>query len=90
MMKRTILLLLLAACLLSIGTVTAQIDRNGPEPGYRIERIVSGDGYHLDSLNWQFSGVSSSSKYLLLSQPNQQTFASGCCCAYLPCTLRGP
>ena len=90
MLKRTILLLLLAVCLLSIGTAMAQIDRTGAEPAYRVERIAAGDRYVFSSSNWQISGIASSSRYQVLSQPEQQAFASGCCCIYLPCARRAP
>jgi len=89
-MMRTILLLLLTVCLLSIGTAIAQNNVDGSEPTYRVERIASSVGYHLSGINWQFSGVSSSSRYQLLSQLDQQTYASGCCCVYLPCVRRFP
>jgi len=90
MMKRTVLLFLLTVCLLLIGTAMARTDGVSPKPTYWVERLASSGGYQHSSLNWQISGTASSSKYQLISQPDQQTFASGCCCVYLPCVRRVP
>jgi hypothetical protein len=88
MIKRAILLLLAAVFILSIGVAMAKINTPVPAPGYQIERIGAGNKYQLEGLSWQVSGFASSSEYRLASQPAQPADGHGCCCAFLPCTLR--
>ena len=84
MINRNLLLILLAVSLLSVGLAMAQGDLPAPEPAYRLERILPGSEGSHSGLTWQFCGVSSSSRYRLVSRPDARSAVSGCCCSYLP------
>jgi hypothetical protein len=90
MKKRTILFLILIACLLSSGSATAQVDRQGPEPAYQVERILPGSEYSLSGAYWGFVGEARSGSYQLASQPSGPSDALACCCLYFPCIKRSP
>jgi hypothetical protein len=57
---------------------------------YAVEQsTVSGGGYRLASLPWQVSGTASGGGYRLQSPTAPMLRGSGCCCTYLPLSLRG-
>ena len=53
------------------------------EPG-----IASGGAYQLASVAWDVSGMSSGGDYRLQGSVAPRLRGSGCCCTYLPLTLR--
>lgn len=84
MKTRTIILIAVAAFLLLAGIALAQ-----PAKRYAIERgTISGGEYQLTSLSWQVSGTASGGHYRLLCPDVPGQRGSGCCCTYLPLTLR--
>jgi hypothetical protein len=84
MKTRTILLLvLLAFVLLSTGAGALS------SPRYQVEAgTLAGGGYQLTSFGPQADNVSAGGAYRLLGPSAPELTGSGCCCTYLPCTLR--
>jgi hypothetical protein len=91
-MKTRKVLLFAAALLLLSGGVLAPPGRSQTvEPG-----VAPGGTYRLTSLAlpsapdivWQVSGTCSGGHYRLSVQPAEAASGSGCCCTYLPCTMR--
>ena len=61
-----------------------------PSPVYTVEQVpIAGEGYHLDVSSWQVSGVSTGGGYHLEEAAAPELRGSGCCCTFLPLTLRG-
>lgn len=93
----------LACALLLAGVALAQNGHSDstliadavPRPAFYTvgQGTASGGGYNLTGLAWQVEGVASGGGYRLLDPlslnasppPSVQV---GCCCTYLPCTLR--
>jgi hypothetical protein len=53
-----------------------------------VEGIASGGHYRLVSTSWQASGAASGGGYRLLGPASPASSENGCCCLWLPCTLR--
>jgi hypothetical protein len=91
-MKRVAILivtLLGTVALQPTALVGAETGRLDPAPCYFVELGSSSGGeYHLTSLAWQVSGTSSGGDYRLLGPAAPALRGSGCCCTYLPMTLR--
>ena len=67
----------------------AQSGEPGPAAGYIVDQgTVFGEHYCLTSLAWHVDGLASGGKYRLLSPAAPALRGSGCCCTYLPLTLR--
>jgi hypothetical protein len=61
-----------------------------PSPVYTVEQVpIAGEGYHLNVASWQVSGASSGGSYHLEGPAAPELRGSGCCCTFLPLTLRG-
>ncbi len=94
-MKRQTLILVSVVALLLLGaTALAQSDEGDPSTLYIVEQgAASGGGYILTSLDGGSENVASGGRYRLLGPeavnasppPSAEV---GCCCTYLPCTLR--
>lgn len=57
---------------------------------YAVEQsTVSGGGYRLASLSWHVSRTASGGGYRLQGSTAPLLQGSGCCCTYLPLSLRG-
>ena len=54
------------------------------------QEASSGGRYRLTSLTWQVTGMASGGGYRLLVPEAPSLRGSGCCCTYLPMTLRNP
>lgn len=71
--------------LLLVGT-TIQVGARGR---YAVkEGVASADGYRLTTLTWQVSGAVGGGGYRLLPAASPELRGSGCCCLYMPCTIR--
>ncbi len=83
-MKRIMMFVVVVVALLLTGVALAQPDRP-----HRVESgTSSGAGYHLTSTTWQVSGTSSGGDYQLLQPAAPTLRGSGCCCTFLPLTVR--
>jgi hypothetical protein len=91
-MKARIKILLVGVALLLGGSVAlAQSSEPGPSRVYTIPQgVIVGEGYHLTSLTWQVSGVTSGTGYHLASPSSPTGTGTQCCCSYLPCMMRSP
>jgi hypothetical protein len=79
----TLLLISLASVLLSTGAGALSA------PRYQVETAtISGGCYRLTSSGPQAENVSAGGSYRLLGPSAPTGQGSGCCCTYLPCTLR--
>jgi len=78
----TLLLILLAFLLLSIGTGALAASRYQVETG-----TSSGGGYQLTTVGSQTDVLASGGAYRLLEPASPGPAGSGCCCSYLPCIL---
>lgn len=93
-MKGRIGLLIAVAALLLLGaTAVAQLDDDDASAVFIVEEgIAVGGDYRLSSLSRQVGGASGGDYRLLAtSSANASPPPSaevGCCCTYLPCTLR--
>jgi 4-amino-4-deoxy-L-arabinose transferase-like glycosyltransferase len=87
-MKQRIILAVIIFLTLLATVVIAQPD--GPRAQqYRVEnRGASGGGYQLTGLVWQVTGTARGGNYQLLCPAASTQRGSGCCCTYLPITLR--
>ena len=57
---------------------------------YTVELVpIAGEGYHLSVSSWQVNGASSGGGYHLEGPAAPELGGSGCCCTFLPLTLRG-
>lgn len=75
MKQRTLIILILLAVLLASSAPQAS-------------PASAGGGYRLTALTWQVIGTSGAVGYHLQSLYGPALTGSGCCCAYLPCTVR--
>ncbi len=67
----------------------AQVGATGPAPGYYVVQDTTlGEGYHLTNLAWRVSGTASGEGYVLLGPATATLRGSGCCCTYLPISVR--
>ena len=90
-----IVVLALVCSLLLAGAASAQ-SRSTSDPAtlYNVEPgDASGGGYTLSSVGWRVSGTLTGGGYQLPDPlvPNASPPPSaevGCCCTYIPCTLR--
>ena len=79
----TLLLVLLAFVLLSMGVAAMSA------PHYQVEAgTIAGGDYRLTVSGPQADNVSAGGAYRLLGPSAPTLRGSGCCCTYLPCTLR--
>jgi hypothetical protein len=79
----TLLLVLLALVLLSAGAGALS------PPRYQVEAAtIAGGSYQLTSFATQADNVAAGGAYRLLGPSAPAGQGSGCCCTYLPCTLR--
>ncbi len=91
---RVVLLIVLAALLVTGGAVLAQPNTGDVSSAASVPHFavspgqVSGGHYQLTGLAWQVGGVARGKGFSLSVQSPTQN-GSGCCCQYLPCTLRG-
>jgi hypothetical protein len=85
MMHTRMILAIVVILLLLLGTgVLAQ-----PDGQYRFETATaSGGGYQVASFSWQVTGSASGGDYHLFGPAAPNLRGSGCCCTYLPFTLR--
>ena len=87
----SILLLLIAVSFLIAGTALAQTHSPQSSSIYLLQSgSPSGGRYHLTSSVWQASGMSTGGHYQLVNPIGPMLTGNGCCCTYLPCTLRNP
>ena len=75
MKQRTLIILILLAVLLASSAPLART-------------ASAGGGYHLTALTWQVTGSSGAGGYHLQSPYGPTLTGNGCCCTYLPCTVR--
>jgi len=89
-MKTRITILAATVALLLLATVAlAQSGGHNPPTWYTVEQgAASGGRYYLTSLAWRASGIASGAGYRLLGPTSPTLTGNGCCCTYLPCTLR--
>lgn len=67
----------------------AQAGEAGPAPGYYVaQEPMLGEGYHLTNLVWRVSGTASGESYILVAPAAATLRGSGCCCTYLPISVR--
>jgi hypothetical protein len=67
----------------------AQAGATGPAPGYYVVQDTTlGQGYHLTHLAWRVSGTASGEAYVLYGPATATLRGSGCCCTYLPISVR--
>ena len=85
-----VLLLGSVVALLLLSTAAlGQQSRPGSIPLYSFEpENASGGAYQLVSVAWEVSGLSSGGDYRLQGPAAPGLRGSGCCCTYLPLTLR--
>jgi hypothetical protein len=89
MMKQRMILTIVLILVLLGGVVVAQPNQPDSLPLYTVETgTASGGNYQLTSLTWQVSGTASGEGYRLLCPETPTLRGSGCCCTYLPLTLR--
>ena len=82
-------LLLGGVALHAIAPVAARSGRLDLSLWYTVEQgTASGQGYRLESLNWQVSGTASGAGYRLLGPDSPSVRGNGCCCTYLPLALQ--
>jgi hypothetical protein len=83
-MKTRVILVVVVVTLLLTSVALAHPDRQ-----YAVDSgTSSGPGYRLSVTNWQVSGAASGGNYLLLQPTAPALRGSGCCCTFLPLTLR--
>jgi hypothetical protein len=81
--------LLGAVALQPTALAGAETGRPDPIPSYEVESgSSSGGDYHLTSLAWQVCGTARGGGYHLVGPEAPALRGSGCCCTYLPMTLR--
>ena len=87
---KTRVILTVIATLLLLGTVAlAHSGEQAPPSWYVVaQEVTSGGHYHLVGLTWQVSGISSGGNYRLLGPESPTLRGRGCCCSFLPCTLK--
>jgi hypothetical protein len=84
-MKTRISLLLLLLVLMLVSTSAGALSA----PRYQVEAgTISGGGYRLVGSGMQADNVAAGGAYRLLGPSVPELRGSGCCCTYLPCTLR--
>jgi hypothetical protein len=67
----------------------AQARATGPAPSYSVgQGSMVGKGYQLSNLAWRVSGTASGAGYILLGPATATLRGSGCCCTYLPISVR--
>ena len=87
-MKQRMMLTVITFLVLLGAVVTAQPNRPHSQQ-YMVEnRGAVGAGYQLTGLVWQVTGTASGGNYQLLCPAASTQRGSGCCCTYLPITLR--
>jgi hypothetical protein len=84
-MKRSITLMLLLLALLLLSAGAGALSNVGCQV---VAATISGGGYQLTSFEAQPSNVATGGAYRLLGPAVPELRGSGCCCTYLPCTLR--
>ena len=90
-MRRVTIAFLTLSLLLALALVVLAQSNGGSDPPVWCSvkhGTASGGGYHLTSLTWQVSGTSSGGGYRLLSPAVPALRGSGCCCTYLPLSVR--
>jgi hypothetical protein len=90
MKPRIVIILTLVVILLlaSWAVAWAQTSRPGEAPSYKVETgLVNGKGYQLTNFTWQISGALRGEGYII-PDPASAATGSGCCCTFLPCTIR--
>ena len=104
MKTRTVILIVMTACLL-LGSVAfgqnysklnlivdsrALAQSNEPAPLQYVvaQGVASGGDYRLTSLSWQVSGASSGGEYRLQGPASPGATIDQCCCTYLPCVKK--
>ena len=88
-MKARFVLLLAILALLLLGSGMLAL-AGGPATStqsYFEPRIAAGGGYRLAGLSWESRGTPGGEGYRLWGPAVPQQ-GGGCCCAYLPCTMR--
>ena len=84
-MKAWIALLLFLTALLLLSTGTSAM--SGPR--YQVEpTTLSGGSYQIGSFGVQAGNLATGGEYRLLGPSAPELRGSGCCCTYVPCTLR--
>lgn len=77
-------------CLLLGATALARPAEPPVSTGYAVAAgTLSGPGYSLAGGTWQASGSASGPGYRLDPAGGRILQGAGCCCAYLPCLMRG-
>jgi hypothetical protein len=90
-MRRILIACAMLSLLLTLALVVLAQSSGGSDlPVWRSvsHGTASGGGYHLTSLTWQVSGTASGGEYRLLSPAVPALRGSGCCCTYLPLSVR--
>ena len=88
MKARLVLLVIVAALLFLGGSVLAQAGGPAaPASNYFEPGIAAGGNYRLAGLSWEVRGTPGGAGYLLWG-PAAPRQGGGCCCVYLPCTMR--
>jgi hypothetical protein len=83
-MRQRVIPVIVVVMLLLTTVALAQPDRQ-----YAVASgTISGQGYYLTSTSWQVSGLASGGDYYLLQPAAPRLRGSGCCCTYLPITVR--
>lgn len=84
-MKTQITLLLILVVLVCMSTGAGALST----PRYQVEAgTIAGGGYQLTSAGPGADNVSAGGAYRLLGPSAPALRGSGCCCTYLPCTMR--
>jgi hypothetical protein len=88
-MKRPLILTVVVALVLLAGAVAVRSGEPDLSSAFHVEPgVASGGGYRLTALCWAASGASQGGSYSLLVPAATAQRGSGCCCTYLPLTVR--
>jgi len=88
-MKQSLMLAVIVILVLWGTVVVAQPDGTDSSQRYMVEPgEAAGGGYRLTGLAWQVSGTARGGSYSLLCPHAPSLRGSGCCCTYLPATMR--
>lgn len=88
-MKQMLMLAVIVIMMLLGTVVIAQSNRLDSLQQYTVEnRVAVGGGYQLTGVVWQVTGTTRGGNYQLLCVAASAQAGSGCCCTYLPMTLR--
>jgi hypothetical protein len=89
---RTLIALLLVIALLAMGSATL-VQAGGPDPAQAMSvqpGTITGGNYHLTNRAWHVSGSATGGDYTVDAPYQPELRGNGCCCTYLPCTMRNP